>query len=76
MTKTLTSNEFWGRRSGALTFVPKDRIYILGFRQMQYGCGASGAGRKLNTDLKGLNKKWFHGYKNTHDVVVKAKGQK
>jgi hypothetical protein len=77
MSKILSSNIFWGRRSGSLYKGKGQNSYrTLSFVQMQFGAGTSGQGRKLNTELKGVNKKWFHGYKNTVDVYVKAKGQK
>jgi hypothetical protein len=59
--KKLPSNEFWGRRSGSLM---KSKEGLVGvFKQMQWGSGSSGSGKKNHRTEKSpnVNSKWFGG---------------
>ena len=55
--KTLSSNEFWGRRSGQV--VKSKESFDNKFVQQQYGAGPSGNSRPVKTTLIDVNKKWF-----------------
>lgn len=65
---TLPSNDFWGRRSGSL-MKTKEGV-CRAFKQMQFGTGSSGAGKKIvKTDKSPhLPNAWFgKSYKSKED---------
>jgi hypothetical protein len=57
--KKLLSNEFWGRRSGSLMKAKEGLVGV--FKQMQWGSGSSGSGKKNHRTDKSprLNSAWF-----------------
>lgn len=70
----LTSNEFWGRRSGTIT---KEGAKT--FRALQWGAGSSGNRHPFRTELKNVPRKWFgvnYKSKRNADLLQKKKGQK